>query len=405
MRTRNSLINFGPCRNETEDRLRVSIIESTRTTDGKHITLCRAFLVVDKRSLGISVERLDTQRLKTYIILRRNVKIIETKTTKRRVKTTIIYRVRHKSSHNEERTILAERKTTFFETVTSGHLTSKRTKRRIRRIEASSLIDDIRTKKTTVGTEENRTGNILNTTDIELRLNIVRVTRTTSHSKLEIPLNMRSTTNIRERNRRIIARRNINLHNTIRTVDERSLKPLLKIVGRKRTLKKRTRRTQPLPRKKYIIIATTFLSNPIGYSLSRILRALQAQKNISQILKKANDLFTGKTKPSSRNIDISSSNVTSRRDYIILLIDVEIVDDIEIRNNFRYIEITIVILITLKRNSCRNSFSILFGEKPTNRKTKIIGKRIRLNHNLRKSIKSGTKSLLNFSRNKKLIMP
>ena len=190
MRTRNCLVNFGPRRNKTKYSLRVGFIERTRTTNSNHITLSRTFLVIDLPSLRISIKRLDTQRLETYIILGRNIKIIKTKPAKRRVEATIINRVRHEGSHNEERTILAERETTLFKTVTAGHLTSERTKRGVRRIEASCLIDDIRTQKTTVGTEEDRASNILNTTDIKLSLDIVRVARTTSHSKFEIPLNV-----------------------------------------------------------------------------------------------------------------------------------------------------------------------------------------------------------------------
>ena len=178
---------------------------------------------------------------------------------------------------------------------------------------------------------------------------------------------------------------------------------MLEIVGRERALKKRTGRTQPLPRKKRGI-TIAFRSNPIGNSLRRILRAFQAQKNISQIIEKENNLLAGKTKPRSRNIYIFSCDITSRGDYITLLVDVEIVDNIEIRNDFRYIEITIVVLICLKRNGSRNRLRILFSEEPTNRKTKVIGKRIRLNHNHSKSLKGRTKSLFDLGRNKQLIV-
>nr|DAM31767.1 MAG TPA: hypothetical protein [Microviridae sp.] len=357
MRTGNILHNLGPSRNITQGRIHCLTIRSNR----KNIN---TLIITSKRPQSTKrINLLNHKRLHSDIIQGRSINIAESLLTIERVHTTRIDHIGNKRSHNHEITILTKMIRTLTKSLTTRSLTSESTERTRRVTSTGSLIDHIRTEILTVGTKIQRGSGMLKVRNIELRINIVRIARSTCQSEIKPALNMALSGDITERNRLTVS---IKINLDLRILITRSSQPRLKIVGRQTTLKNRSTRTEPRPRTERRI-TNGILSSPLTNSSRRIRSTLNVIQKSTQrrnrILNVTLFLRTGIKRRSKR----------SSGESLNLLIHIIVIENIEDTQHLQSRKL--IAIVRISNNTV--------GRYQTNRKTTIIGQRTGLNNTTR----------------------
>lgn len=249
---------------------------------------------------------------------------------------------------------------TLTESLTTRSLTGESTERTRRVTSTGSLIDHIRTEILTVGTKIQRGSGMLKVRNIELRINIVRITRSTCQSEVKPALNMALSGNIAERNRLTVS---IKINLDLRILITRSSQPRLKIVRRQTTLENRSARTKPRPRTERRI-TNGILSSPLTNSSRRIRSTLNViQKSTQRRNKILNVTLFLRT-------DIKRRSKRSGGESLNLLIHIIMIENIEDTQHFQSRKL--IAIIRIGNN--------IISRYQTNRKTTIISQRTRLNN-------------------------